>query len=186
MLLWPELKDRLYNRLNHNTFDEFCSFTVSNGSNFMRNGMFNQLKHYKHVCSYGKYKTNDFALQKATNGVYWRDAKDKFFLEHKHKFSIAYENSPYPGYTTEKLMDSFLAGSIPIYWGSPNIHKEFNEKAFINVIKYSDIIKTIKEFDQNREKFLEMYNEPVFTDTQKDKLENNLGEFETWLLKIIK
>ena len=34
-----------------------------------------------------------------------------------HKFNIAFENSSYPGYVTEKITDAFIANTIPIYWG---------------------------------------------------------------------
>jgi len=115
LLLWPKLKDQLFNRVHHENFERFCSFTVSNGGNFMRNSAFQQLSQYKRVHSYGRYLTNDTGLQRASEGRYWRDAKDEFFMEHPHKFMMAYENKPYPWYCTEKLMDAFLVGSIPIY-----------------------------------------------------------------------
>ena len=186
ILLNPGYKDRLYNRLNYDSFDRFCSFTVSNGGNFLRNGWYQQMNSYKRVHSYGRYLGNSPELQQLSKGKYWRDAKDEFFLNNKHKFAITFENTPYPGYTTEKLMDAFLVGSMPIYWGSPNIHNEFNEKSFINVIKYPNIIKTIKEFDQNREKFSEMYNEPIFTSDQQNNLLENLENFEYWLIDKVK
>ena len=184
-LLKPELKDKLFNRINYESFDRFCSFTVSNPGNFMRNGMFQQLSQYKFVHSYGRYLTNDVGLQVASKGRYWRDAKDTFFLKNKHKFSIAYENSPYPGYTTEKLMDSFLAGSIPIYWGDPKVKEDWNQEAFIDVNYFGNIIEVIKKMDSDKEAFNSKYHQPVFTDSQLDKVVNNLGEFENWLIKII-
>jgi len=109
-------------------------------------------------------------------------------LKYKHKFSIAYENSPYPYYTTEKLMDAFLAGSLPLYWGDPKVGEDWNEKAFVNVVKYGagNFMEAIRKMDIEKEAFEAKYHEPVFTDSQKDKLENNLGEFENWLIKIIK
>lgn len=174
--------DKLLNRVIHNNFDRFASFVVSNSSNFIRNGMFSQLSAYKFVHSYGKYMTNDYGLQNISSGKYWRDAKDEFFLKNKHKFAITYENTSYPYYCTEKLMDGFLAGSLPLYWGSPNVEDEFNSKSFINIIKYSNPLNIIKKLDTDNQYFNSFYNEPIFTDTQKDKLLNNLSEFENWLI----
>jgi len=185
-LLKPELKDKLFNRINYESFDRFCSFTVSNPGNFMRNGMFQQLSQYKFVHSYGRYLTNDVGLQVASKGRYWRDAKDTFFLKNKHKFSIAYENSPYPGYTTEKLMDSFLAGSIPIYWGDPKVKEDWNQEAFIDVNYFGNIIEVIKKMDSDKEAFNSKYHQPVFTDEQKQRHLDRLDEFENWLFKIVK
>jgi len=184
--LWPELKDRLFNRVNHDSFDRFCSFTVSNGGNFMRNGMYQQLSQYKFVHSYGRYLTNDFGLQHASQGKYWRDAKDEFFLKNKHKFSIVYENSPYPGYTTEKLMDAFLAGSIPIYWGDPKVKKDWNQEAFIDVNYFGNVIDVIKKMDSDKEAFNFKYHQPVFTDAQKQKHLEDLNIFEIWLINAVK
>ena len=186
LLLKPELKNKLFNRVNHESFDRFCSFTVSNSGNFMRNGMFKQLSQYKFIHSYGRYLTNDSTLQHASQGKYWRDAKDDFFLKYKHKFSITYENSPHPWYTTEKLMDAFLVGSMPIYWGDPKVKEDWNQEAFIDVNYFGNIIDVIKKMDSDKEAFNSKYHQPVFTDSQKDKLENNLEEFEHWLLKIVK
>ena len=187
MLLRPDYKDKLFNRVNHEQFDRFCSFTVSNPANFFRNGFYKQLSSYKMVHSYGRYLTNDQGLQKASTGKYWRDAKDLFFQQNKHKFAITYEHSSYPFYCTEKLMDTFLAGSMPIYWGDPKIGEDWNQEAFLNVQRLgTHIHDAISLLDENKEKYEEMYHKPVFTDSQKDKLVNNLGEFEDWLVKIVK
>jgi len=185
LLLRPELKGRLFNRLNHDTFERFCSFTVSNPSNQTRNRVFDEISAYKRVHSYGKVRMNDFGLNRASQGKYWREAKDKFFLDHTHKFSIAFENTSYPGYCTEKLMDSFLAGSLPLYWGDPKVKEDWNPKAFINVNDYRGYLEEIKRIDENKEYFDQYYHEPVFTEDQKDKLLNNLGEFEEWLIEKI-
>lgn len=40
-------------------------------------------------------------------------------------------------YVTEKIVNAFLAGAIPIYWGSPFVLKMFNPRAFIFVNRLS-------------------------------------------------
>lgn len=48
--------------------------------------------------------------------------KDKLAAMRNYKFSICYENCyGETGYITEKIFDAFLAGSVPIYLGAPNI-----------------------------------------------------------------
>jgi hypothetical protein len=49
------------------------------------------------------------------------------------KFSIAMENSYFPGYNTEKITDPLVARSVPIYKGDPRIAETFNPLAFINL-----------------------------------------------------
>ena len=84
-------------------------------------------------------------------------------------------------------MDAFLAGSMPIYMGDPRVNEDWNEKAFLNARTLGDnFLDVIKKMDQDDEIFLSKYNEPVFTTEQKQKLENNLKNFEPWLINTIK
>lgn len=46
------------------------------------------------------------------------------------KFTLTFENSLNPGYITEKIMTAFQAGSIPIYYGPPEIKEIFNPNCF--------------------------------------------------------
>jgi len=188
LILQPGLKEKLFNRSNNSeTFDRFCSFVVSNPANFLRNAIYDQISSYKFVHSYGRFKTNDFSLQRISQGKYWRDAKYDFFLQNKHKFAITYENNPYPRYCTEKLMDAFLGGSLPIYWGDSKIEEDWNEKAFINAMKLgSNTINVVKKLDVDDELFKSMYTQPVFTDEQKKRHISNMNEFENWLVAVIK
>lgn len=41
-------------------------------------------------------------------------------------FSIVVENSKFDDYFTEKLIDCFAVGTIPIYWGTKNIERYFD------------------------------------------------------------
>jgi len=184
-ILKSPLLDRLYNRINMKEFSKWCAFVVSNPSNFIRNSLYMRLNEYKAVSSYGRAFPNDFSLQKLSEGRYWRDAKDEFFQKHSHKFMVAVENSPYKYYCTEKLMDAFLANTIPIYWGDTRIAEEWNERAFVNGTKI-DIVEAVKKIDRDDGLFRAMYEEPIFTDEQKKKLENNLKSFEEWLINAVK
>jgi hypothetical protein len=48
-----------------------------------------------------------------------------------YMFSIAHENASYSGYFTEKVLDCFATGTVPIYWGDPDIGKIFNPDGII-------------------------------------------------------
>src|SRR5690606_14236020 len=45
-----------------------------------------------------------------------------------YRFSIVIENSRQNHFFTEKLVDCFATGTIPIYWGMSNIDKYFAEE----------------------------------------------------------
>lgn len=44
-----------------------------------------------------------------------------------YRFAIVMENSNFAGYVSEKLLNAFLAESIPIYFGAEDIGMYFNE-----------------------------------------------------------
>lgn len=46
-------------------------------------------------------------------------------------YSVAMENAQLPSYFTEKIIDCFLSGTIPIYYGCSNIKDYFNIKGII-------------------------------------------------------
>lgn len=46
---------------------------------------------------------------------------DKTRVLSQFKFALCYENCRFPGYVTEKIFDGLAAGSIPVYFGAPDI-----------------------------------------------------------------
>lgn len=58
-----------------------------------------------------------------------------------YKFSIVVENCKRDYWFTEKLIDCFVTGTIPIYWGCPSISKFFNADGIIS-------FNNIEELDQ--------------------------------------
>lgn len=132
----------------------FCSFVVSNCfTKDRRDIFFEQLSKYQKVASGGRYKNNigGAVLDKAA------------FLK-KYKFNIAFENSSYDGYATEKIMEAFAAGVVPIYYGDPRIAEDFNPHAFINASDYSDfdsVIERVKQIDADDNLYLSMLNAPI-------------------------
>lgn len=49
----------------------------------------------------------------------------------EYMFSVAIENDCYETYFTEKILDCFAVGTIPVYLGAPDIGKHFNENGII-------------------------------------------------------
>ncbi|AFI06347.1 Alpha-(1, 3)-fucosyltransferase [Helicobacter cetorum MIT 99-5656] len=47
------------------------------------------------------------------------------------------------GYVTEKIIDAYFSHTIPIYWGSPSVAKDFNPKSFVNVHDFKDFREAI-------------------------------------------
>jgi hypothetical protein len=51
-------------------------------------------------------------------------AEDKQRTLRKYNFVLAFENSDFPGYITEKIVDAFKAGAVPLYWGGGEFLRE--------------------------------------------------------------
>lgn len=152
---WPDfLHRRSFSAKDLLQKTAFCNFVYSNAKVKQRDDFFYLLSSYKQVDSGGRYMNN-------VGG----SVLDKRAFQRNYKFSIAFENSSISGYTTEKIGDAFAAYTIPIYWGSPDIAKEFNTDAFINCHDYDsfdDVVNYIKKIDNDDELFLKMINQPVF------------------------
>jgi hypothetical protein len=138
------------NDININT--KFCNLVSSNPNAEYRNKFFNLLNSYKHVDSGGSHLNNiGFAVQNKLQFI-----KD-------YRFTICFENSSYPGYTTEKIYESMIAGSVPIYWGNKRISEEFNTESFINVHDYKNldaVIQKIMDLENNPKLFFELLSQP--------------------------
>lgn len=133
---------------------KFCNFVYSNAvlADPFRELFFSELSRYKKVDSGGKYLNN-------IGGP----IKNKLDFIHQYKFTIAFENSSTSGYTTEKLIEPMVALSLPIYWGNPQVEKDFNTRSFIYVNPFPSIKDTIDEIiylDTNDEAYLKKLSEP--------------------------
>ncbi len=70
--------------------------------------------------------------------VYKGLAKSKYETLSRYKFTVCYENMIMPGYMTEKIFDCFVAGSIPVYLGAPDITDYVDKEAFIDLRDFNN------------------------------------------------
>lgn len=71
--------------------------------------------------------------------VYRGACKNKKEVQQQYKFSLAYENvEKIPGLITEKILDCFAAGTVPIYLGASNIEHYIPASCFINFRHFTD------------------------------------------------
>jgi hypothetical protein len=135
---------------------KFCNFVVSNPRGSERNKFFKMLNRRKAVDSGGRHFNN---LGKVV--------PDKLSFIKDYKFTLAFENSSSPGYTTEKLIEPMLAKSLPIYWGNPDVARDFNPRSFINISDFSSFdvaIDYILKVDLDDQLYLSYMKEPWFND----------------------
>jgi hypothetical protein len=159
---------------------KFCAAVISNFkcTNGFRIKFINELKKYKKVDMGGSYQNN-------VGG----NVKNKTQFLSSYKFSIAMENSEGQGYVSEKILDSFIAGTIPIYYGGYMIDEFINPKAYILIKNENDITKKIdyiKKIDNNDILYKSILKEKLFIndnlvskfDIEKAKFFNHIFEQE--------
>jgi hypothetical protein len=146
---------------------KFCAFVYSQEIDF-RNSFFDALNQYKKVDALGKCRNNnnnviDRHVYEYGKQTYNDLAVQKYF---PYKFVIAMENSRHLGYVTEKIINPMLAGSVPIYFGAPDITQHFNPKSFIRIddfSSYEEAVKYIEKVDKDDELYASYVREPWFT-----------------------
>mmetsp|Transcript_7472 Transcript_7472/g.10121 ORF Transcript_7472/g.10121 Transcript_7472/m.10121 type:complete len:334 (-) Transcript_7472:299-1300(-) len=60
-------------------------------------------------------------------------------LHSPYIFNIAFENTDSTEYISEKIVNAFLAGCIPVYWGTEDVFKYFNRRAMIPAKDFPDL-----------------------------------------------
>ena len=85
-------------------------------------------------------------------GVGIREIKGKIEGLKDYRFSVAIENGIHDNYFTEKILDCFLTGTIPIYKGCQNIEQFFDTRGFIifnTTDELINILDNLTEEDYN-------------------------------------
>lgn len=134
---------------------KFCCFLVSNPKSHIRIDFFHRLSQYKKVDSGGR----------VLNNIGGTPVANKLDFVKDYKFIIAFENSSYPGYTTEKVLEPRQVNTIPIYWGNPIVEQEMNTKSFVNFHDYNSfdaLLEKVIEIDQNDDLYRKYQQESLF------------------------
>lgn len=165
--------------------NRFCCFIYSNPTaHQFRDKLFFAISEYKKVDSLGKH-LNNMGNEQTRTSKSWRELSIE--MKSNYKFSIASENASYEGYTSEKLLTSFQAHTVPIYWGNAYVSDEYNEKAFINCNKYSSLdqlLDKIREIDLNDKLWCEMIMQPWQTEEQVKKMEEEIINYYNFINNI--
>ena len=121
---------------------EYCP-PASNKSWITSGKIYNKTKLVSMICSGKditsghKYRNNLMKLYKDKNLSidFYGKSHNPFTQKEEalsdYCFSFVVENGNYGHYYTEKIMDCFATGTIPIYYGSPEISKHFNKNGII-------------------------------------------------------
>jgi len=129
---------------------KFCAMIAGNPEG-LRVNLYNSLYKYKPIDGYGLMFGNSLR-------------QSKFDILPEYKFCLCPENSVYDGYVTEKLIDAYAGGTVPIYSGDTSVAEDFNYNAFLNYQEIRDMEKFVEHvsfFDRNTEAYQAVYERPL-------------------------
>lgn len=86
-----------------------------------------------------------------------------------YRFMLLMEDANIPGFITERIIDGFLSGTVPIYYGTTQIFDIFNPKAFIyyDINNPQEALERIRFLEENPQAYQEMLNEPILADSER-------------------
>jgi len=110
--------------------NKLCSFIVSNKS--WTNGHRFRLeileKYSNKIDHYGRGFNSELPWNYFENN---QEESGKMLALKDYYFSFAFENDNYDAIFCEKITDCFATGTIPIFWGTPNISDYFDKNGII-------------------------------------------------------
>lgn len=92
----------------------------------------------------------------------YKPINNKIAALRDYKYSIVIENERKENWFTEKIIDVFKTGTIPIYWGAPNITDHFDSNGIIRFDSIDELNKIIERIDDKS-----------IGDTDKQAIEDN-------------
>jgi hypothetical protein len=130
-------------------------------------------------------------LLAAARKVYRGTSKSKAETLSQYTFALCFENMILKGWITEKIFDCFFAGTVPIYWGAPEITDYVPESCFIDKRRFQTyeelraFLKSLSEKDiatyrENARDFLasekfDPFRKQTFTELFKRIIEEDVG-----------
>lgn len=139
----------------------FCNFIYTNPRCETRNAFFEKLSRYKRVDAPGLVCNN---LPELPRPDAYAKLGPKLDFVRQCKFTIAFENVSSPGYTTEKIVEPMLVDSLPIYWGDPEVGRDFETRSFLSYFdgcrSLDDLVDLVVAVDRDERLYAEYLRQP--------------------------
>jgi hypothetical protein len=106
-----------------------------------------------------------------------KPVKYKVDIASEYQFMVCLENDLYPGYVTEKFLEAYVSGCVPIYWGDFGNDNSVNRSSIINIADFETIDAAIGQISQFMQtpKFNEIFEQPLLR--QLPNVQNVLAQF---------
>jgi hypothetical protein len=146
-----------------NNKKKFLSYVASNCVTF-REKTFTNLStiatvHYGGGCS-GLAGGNGTIQKSRVRGSWEKNSKGAF---KDYRYGLVMENKKSDGYITEKIVNAYLSGTVPIWYGTNEIFDVINERAFIfyDPENPQPALDRIMYLEKNQTAYDEVLNEPI-------------------------
>jgi hypothetical protein len=95
----------------------------------------------------------------AARHVYRGSVPSKLDTLAQYNFALCFENVTMNGWITEKIFDCLVTGTIPIYWGAPDITNYVPASCFIDMRQFSGYPELRSHLTSLREEDIQRYRE---------------------------
>lgn len=102
----------------------------------------------------------------------------KFEMMGRYDFALCIENTEMLGYISEKIFDCFYSGTIPIYWGAPDIDKYIPSNCYINLRNFSDSNKLVGMLSSLTRSDIDSYRESIKRFMESEKIDPYYNSLE--------
>jgi hypothetical protein len=143
---------------------EFMAIFAGHDNFGTRGPYFDAISRYRSIDSYGGWRRNKPSDNMRSDEE--NRSKAKMSVLDRYRYSLALENIRQNWYTTEKLTESFMSNTVPIYCGAPNLSESvFNLEAMIDVthLDPSETLKEVFRLEQDPMRYEEMLQMPIFS-----------------------
>lgn len=96
--------------------------------------------------------------------------ENKISAQSGYKYALCLENVQFPGYVTEKIIECYVAGVVPLYLGAPNIDSFVPKGSFIDLRNFSNIY----ELEKHLQNITELEAQKIISNGQ-EFLKSDLG-----------
>ena len=86
-----------------------------------------------------------------------------------YRFVLLMDNAYVDGYVSEKIVDGFLSGTVPIYYGTRQVFDIFNPRAFVyyDPENPQEAIDQISRLEEVPEEYQRILDEPILADGER-------------------
>lgn len=104
---------------------------------------------------------------------------DKVGVAKDYRFMLCPENDLFPGYVTEKIVDAWASGCVPIWWGDDSGHL-LNPGSHLNLANtrsLADLIESVRLLENDASRRRQVVNSPLSNGVWSlDKVKQAIGQ----------